>query len=721
MDTFKLLARSTSIQKSSPALQKAPNNQLPSAGLSNDYQSIPDTSLPSPKSKSQGTKRKRNEGPKEQSHGAHEVNGYRSKNVQSGIQPTDVRRDNALGRNPPHPSAGNDTPRIAVLSLEECRRTLKKHKLKVTVLRDPQKHNDRNQGGQDRREDKSQSNAPKQLFPQPLTSFDLLRSKYGVSKRLLENMNGQGYAEPTEVQIGSIPLLVGANDDLGLETTPTKKSGEHSKMDIDLLTIAPTGSGKTLCFVTGLLHQLLRDRQRRKKSSCDVDHAPQVQALVVAPTHELVDQIVNESKKLTRGTGIKVSALGKGAKIQSHASETTDEKDEKLNMTAPLVKSDILVSTPLMLLHVISGTDSTPQALPNVRFLILDEADVLLDPLFRDQTLGIWEACTHKSLHTSLWSATIGSSIETLAQTFILDRRRKLNLKPTHHHIIRLVVGLKDTAIPHVSHRLVYAASEQGKLLALRQLLHPSATPSNDTPSLRPPFLIFTQTIPRAIALHSELLYDIALEAGGSARMAVLHSNLSDTARSNVMAGFRKGEIWILITTDLLSRGVDFRGMNGVVNYDIPNTGASYVHRVGRTGRQGREGGVAVTLYTKEDVPYVKNIANVIAASDRQKTGDASDGSQAKGVQKWLLDALPKVGKNTKKDLKRRGVESRRVTKGEGDGKMARKMRISTKSGYDRRLENKRKGISERKRRQEGRHSLENDFLEDEEWGGIDS
>ena len=77
------------------------------------------------------------------------------------------------------------------------------------------------------------------------------------------------------------------------------------------------------------------------------------------------------------------------------------------------------------------------------------------------------------------------------------------------------------------------------------------------------------------------------------------------------MDTFRAGDIWILITTDLLSRGVDFRGVRLVINYDIPTTVASYIHRIGRTGRAGRDNGQALTFYTEEDVPYVRGIVGV--------------------------------------------------------------------------------------------------------------
>ncbi len=632
-----------------------------------------------------------------------------------------------LGSNTAVQYAQSEHPVIPDLDEEESRRTLKEHKLKITIMGNESMIKD---SCRDRETRASAAmvgrKAHPQISPQPLTSFTQLRSKYSISRRLAENLDAQGYKEPSEVQMGSLPLLLGTDDVRGLGSRHAERGEREPRADVDLLTIAPTGSGKTLSFMIHVLHGLLESRQAQRETKVDMVSEHKVQALIIAPTHELADQILNEGRKLASGTGIKISGLRKGMRLHPDLvgfrnSETLEDDSSGGHSSDFLVKTDIVVSTPLLFLHAISTKESGTAPLPDVRFLILDEVDVLLDPLFREQTLGIWTACTSPTLRTSLWSATIGSSIESLVQTFILDRRRRLGLQLSslsQHYVLRLVVGLKDCAIPNVTHRLVYAASEQGKLLALRQLLHPSGVPAADAPSLQPPFLVFTQTIPRAIALHSELLYDIPLEAGGSSRIAVLHSGLSDTARSNAMAHFRKGEIWILITTDLLARGVDFRGLNGVVNYDIPNTGASYVHRIGRTGRQGREGGIAVTLYTKEDVPYVKNVANVIAASERAKEKYKVDENDGDGMQRWLLDALPKVSKKTKSEMKRKGVESRRVTAEAAGARRAGK--ISTKSGYDRRLENKRKGAIDGSRKRLLQREEDGSGLEDEEWEGID-
>jgi ATP-dependent RNA helicase DDX52/ROK1 len=310
----------------------------------------------------------------------------------------------------------------------------------------------------------------------------------------------------------------------------------------------------------------------------------------------------------------------------------------------------------------------------------------------------------------------MGSNIEELALSTIEERRRRVAAESAvavpAASVLRLVVGLKDSAVPNVQHKLVYAATEQGKLMGLRQLLHPTTSSVDGAPPLRPPFLVFTQTIERAIALHAELLYDIPAEAGGIRRIAVLHSDLSDTARDSIMTRFRKGEVWVLITTDLLSRGVDFRGINGVVNYDIPTSSAAYVHRVGRTGRARRDGGVAVTLYSKEDIPYLKHVANVVSMAQKMKGDD-------NGMQQWLLEAIPKLNKTEKQNLKKRGIESRTARGRESDPKAARRARISTKAGFVRQAENKRKGaISGSQRRTELKQNEHDD--DETDFGGFD-
>ncbi|KAF3002388.1 RNA-dependent ATPase rok1 [Curvularia kusanoi] len=616
----------------------------------------------------------------------------------------------------------------------ESKRLLRSHKLKIAVLEDfaaqeaaeAKEKKKEKKSSKKRKKEKEESkdkkkDAKKQLYPQPLTDFAQLRTRYAISRRLAENLQEQGYKLPTEVQLGALPLLLGGPKQQAATTNDgDESSGAEYGGDIDLLTIAPTGSGKTIAFLIPVINALL------KESAADKDSKDGPRAVVLAPTRELAAQIVNEARKLAKGTGIKATLMRKGMEIVERSevststtteaeadasgddnsaseSEASDAEGQQAQQQprsrrrAELVKAGILVATPLALLNALKLRDGSVAPLSSIRHFILDEADVLLDPLFREQTLAVWNACTNPLLRVGLWSATMGASIESLAVSTLSTRWATLTTTapnlPPRPPLIRLVVGLKDTALPTISHQLTYAATEQGKLLGLRQLLHPVSVSSTSTaPTLRPPFLVFTQTIPRAVALHSELLYDIPPEAGGSSRIAVLHADLSSSARDAIMSRFRKGEVWVLITTDLLARGVDFRGLNGVVNFDAPTSAAAYVHRVGRTGRAGREGGVAVTFYTQDDIPYIKLIANVIRASEKLRGVKEEEGS----VKQWLLDALPAPSKRDRAELKKRGVESRRSNL---KGKEAKKGRISTKSGFERREENRRRGAKEGARR----------------------
>ncbi|KAF2090932.1 putative ATP-dependent RNA helicase rok1, partial [Saccharata proteae CBS 121410] len=718
MDIFKILSRSTNLSKGG-AHKSVSVQKTPSSGATQNPQLFghDDSAAASAHSNGQPARKKRKRG--------------QNSTAQVAALPAeldffgDAPRENEPAIVNGGAVGGQDgtSSSEADLNEEECKRVLRQHKVKVTLLEDykvvePEPKSKKRKKSKTKEEPPAKKNKV-QLFPQPLTSFTHLRSRHNISRRLADNLEAQGYSVPTEVQLASLPILL----------EPPKTEGDLAQGHaVDMLTVAPTGSGKTLAFLIPVITALLRQRLGDDKS---VTKDRGIRAVILAPTKELASQITNEGRKLALRTGIKVSLLKKGMEVlppseddeeeakdagdDSGSEEVSDEEDSdeesvagkasgtnKKRRKGQLVKADILVSTPLTLLHALQDSHAKTRPLDTVQFMVLDEADVLLDPLFREQTLDIWNACTNAQLRVSLWSATMGSNVEELAKSTINSRWAAIEASSgtVRPNLVRLVVGLKDSAIPNIAHKLTYAATEQGKLLAMRQILHPTAPTVRDgTPSLRPPFLIFTQTIPRAQALYSELQYDIPPEAGGSSRIAVLHSSLSSSLRDSVMARFRKGEVWVLITTDLLSRGVDFRGVNGVVNYDAPTSGAAYVHRVGRTGRAGREGGVAITLYTEEDIPYIKNIANIIKASEKLR-GEGQAGGEGT-VQQWLLDALPTPSKRDKQKLKKRGVEARRpgAAAGDEEGRGKSKTRISTKSGFERKVENKRRGAVEGSRK----------------------
>lgn len=743
MDAFKLLTRSTKLKTGGASATPSPASRLPSTGKAENPQLFRNAEAEKVLEEAKhGKKRKRGqeqEQPDAKDDADADLDFFRagSKKASSAVAVKEQSEKDSgqEGNDESGSEEGGD-----VMDEVQRRTVLNAHKIKVTDLRDleeiqPQVQRQSEEPKKKKKKkakqkqeaataalSKKEQKKARRLFPQPLVSFKELRTRYKISRRLSENIAEQGFTVPTEVQLGSLPLLLG-------EPTISQQSKGEEKVEPDLLVVAPTGSGKTLAFLIPVINKIVLHHHEQQNERG-------IFSVVIAPTKELAGQIVNEGRKLVAGTGVKITMMKKGMRVaecedddeengenlldEDSAEFSESEDDDKPTKSkdqrkAPVTKSDILVTTPLLLVNALSANRTKPMAtLPLVRSLVLDEADVLLDPLFREQTLDIWSSCTHPELRVSLWSATMGSNIENLTRSTIKERHDSVNeIKPSP--LLRLVVGLKDSAIPNIHHKLVYAATEQGKLLGLRQLLHPTAASASDV-RLRPPFLIFTQTIPRAIALHSELQYDIPPEAGGSSRIAVLHSDLSDTQRSEIMKGFRKGEIWILVTTDLLARGVDFRGINGVVNYDIPNSAAVYVHRVGRTGRAGREGGIAVTYYTKEDIPYVKSIANIIDVSEKLRGKEGE-----KSVQKWLLDALPDLSKKNKKELKKHGVKARQSSlKAVKDDKEHRRTRISTKSGFERRQENKKRAIVNASRNRKAKQSQDAGSGSDDDWSGLE-
>jgi len=716
MDIFKLLSRGT----------KKPPKTNGNPALINT--NIPSANQPNPQLFHDSVERKRKRSDVSTTDNADidmaELDFFAPKD-QSRVEKTIKPATPALTRSEAQPATAR------LLDEDECRQLLRSHRLKLTILSAPRAKISKVKKSKKNKSKASVEVGPEnekmQIYPQPLTAFAQLRQTFNISPRLADNLERALYRIPTEVQMASLPLLL--RPEVALRHAADSAGHKAVENGSHFLAVAPTGSGKTLSFLIPAINSIMRKRAQEEGGR---DH--ELNTVVIAPTRELANQIADEGRRLAAGTGVRVVVMKKGMRVvatdggadngseyesEGGSSESDEEQtDEPTPPTATLTKADILVTTPLLLLNHLSAGRSPAKQLPTVRTLVLDEADVLLDPLFREQTVGIWSACTNPDLQMTFWSATMGSNIESLVTEQISAHAEATSTAP--RPLVRLVVGLKDTAVPNVAHKLIYTATEAGKLLALRQLLHPSGASApasaGDAP-LRPPFLVFTQTIDRAAALHAELRYDIPLAAGGAARVAVLHAALPDAARAAVVRRFRAGHVWVLVTTDVLARGVDFAGVNGVVNYDVPTSPAAYVHRAGRTGRAGRQGGVAVTLYTRDDIPFVRSVANVIAASERQ-AGGAAGGATAAGLPPWLLDALPRVAKNDRKRLKERGVETRRAGAGA-------RSRITTKSGWERRRENNRRGAIEASKRrkvqaleEEGTHGGKD--APGDEWGGFD-
>lgn len=160
-----------------------------------------------------------------------------------------------------------------------------------------------------------------------------------------------------------------------------------------------------------------------------------------------------------------------------------------------------------------------------------------------------------------------------------------------------------------------------------------------------PPILIFVETKERAEYLFKELIYE-------NINVDLISSDRTQQQRDNTMRSFRQGKIWVLICTELLGRGIDFKGVNLVINYDFPQSGISYVHRIGRSGRAGKIGH-AITYFTDNDLPFLRKIANIIKET----------GCKVPDYMLQLKDSSKKEKRKTKRFLKKRKLGKVKILK----------------------------------------------------------
>ncbi|SPO32763.1 probable ROK1 - ATP-dependent RNA helicase [Ustilago trichophora] len=441
--------------------------------------------------------------------------------------------------------------------------------------------------------------------PLPMSSWRELETRFNVSPWLRTNLEKYGWGIPTAIQKGAMPVLLANRD---------------------LLAGAPTGSGKTLAFLLPLIHHL---RAPSKKEN--------FRAVIVSPTRELAQQIYDQLRRLSEGRNFRICVLTKTADASSIAGAADPSKRKKF---------DILITTPLRLVHTVEKEEVD---LSNVRHLVLDEADRLLEEGFLQQTDSILAACSHPHLRKALFSATLPAGVEEMAKTFMVDE-------------CRIIVGTKDSATETIKQELQFVGSEDGKLHALRSLIQQGG--------LKPPVLMFVQSIERAKDLFHELVYD-------GLHVDVIHSERPKVQREGVISAFKRGDVWVLICTELMARGIDFKGVQLVINYDFPQSVQSYIHRIGRTGRAGRQGR-AITYFTKEDAGHLKTVVNVMRQSGCQ-------------VPQWMLE-LKNPNKKERKRLKQRAPERKEI-------------RTSAASSVGRRAANKRKDMiaaSKRRKMVEG-------------------
>jgi len=322
----------------------------------------------------------------------------------------------------------------------------------------------------------------------------------------------------------------------------------------DVLAKSPTGSGKTLAFMVPLI-----DRTSAE--------APRPAALVLAPTRELATQIVESTYAIAHARALKICAVYGGVGLEKQAREAA--------------KAHIVVATPGRLEDLLArGAFS----LKNVRILVLDEADRMLDMGFRPAVDRIVAKCP-KDRQTLFFSATLDGEAGVIAERYTRDAVRHEHAPPARK-------------APAIEHRFVRAERDE----RLDQLVHELGAGGDLN-------LVFVRTKHGADRLVRHLKKK-------HVHAVAMHGDKSQRQRERALADFEAGRVTTLVATDVAARGIHVDNVAKVINFDPPGAAEDYVHRTGRTGRAG-ETGVAVTFVGQEQVADMRTMTRALKLEDQ--------------------------------------------------------------------------------------------------------
>ena len=343
----------------------------------------------------------------------------------------------------------------------------------------------------------------------------------------------------------SKPLLR-ALEDLGLKNpTPIQEKALSVIMSgRDAVGIAQTGTGKTFAYLIPILRQLTYSEQRHPR------------ILIVVPTRELVVQVVQEIEKLSKYMSLRVYGVYGASNINTQKQKVYDGLD-------------ILVATPG---RVIDLTLSRTLQFSAIKKLVIDEVDEMLSLGFRPQLVQILEKLPEKRQNL-MFSATLTEDVEAIIEKYFNA--------PEYIEVIT-----RGTPLEKIIQQAYHVPNFYTKVNLLKLLLQTDKTMSR--------VLLFVKTKKIAEDLESEL-QDFAHDMG------VIHSNKSQPHRFSAVKQFQEGTHRLLIATDVIARGLDFKDVTHVVNFDLAKDPDSYIHRIGRTGRADKAG-IALSLITEKEL-----------------------------------------------------------------------------------------------------------------------
>ncbi|WP_462265030.1 DEAD/DEAH box helicase [Mucilaginibacter sp.] len=356
---------------------------------------------------------------------------------------------------------------------------------------------------------------------------------FNFNEQLAEGLDSMGYKTPTPIQQLAIPVVMQGKD---------------------VIACAQTGTGKTASYLLPLLHLIA------------ANPTEQTTALILAPTRELAQQIDQQAEGLGYFTGLSsVAVFGGGDGIVYEQQRRAIQN-----------KVDIVIATPGRLMaHLNSGI----LKFDHLQYLILDEADRMLDMGFQDDIMRIVGQLPKKR-QTLLFSATMPPKIRKLAHT-IMHEPEQINIA-----LSQPAVGITQQ---------IYHAQDEQKGLLIRQILSSGKYSST---------IVFASTKEKVKAVYRDL-------KSSHFNVKAFHSDMEQLEREQILLAFKNRQVPVIIGTDALSRGIDVEGIDLVINYDAPHDPEDYIHRIGRTARAATTG-TAITFVNRFDQRKLQNIQQLI-------------------------------------------------------------------------------------------------------------
>jgi ATP-dependent RNA helicase DeaD len=362
----------------------------------------------------------------------------------------------------------------------------------------------------------------------------------GLNEHILKAIADLGFESPTEIQTQAIPYLLNNNT--------------------DLVGLAQTGTGKTASFGLPILNKI--DLSKKE-----------VQAIILCPTRELCIQITSDIESFSKYMKkIKIASVYGGASI--------DKQIRDINKG-----SQIVIGTPGRVKDLQNRGDLD---LENINFLVLDEADEMLNMGFKEE-LDIILSQASKDRQTMLFSATMPTEIKRIAKNYMNEP-------------FEITIGKKNSSNQDVSHEY-YITHEKHRYYVLKRLadLYPEIYG-----------IVFCRTRQETKDVADKLIND-----GYNAD--ALHGDLSQAQRDYVMKKFRSRNLQILVATDVAARGIDVNELTHIINYNLPDDPEVYIHRSGRTGRAGNKG-ISITLINPKQKGRLRDVERVASKKFTEKT-----------------------------------------------------------------------------------------------------